>query len=52
MGEAAKLAHLLESASLQKSIWLKIMKKYLLNIFPTLSDGWRLHWKLLQQLII
>ena len=30
-GEAAKLAHLLESASLKESIWLKIMKKCVLN---------------------
>ena len=30
-GEAAKLTHLIESASLKKSIWLKIMKKYLFN---------------------
>ena len=30
-GKATKLAHLLESASLNKSIWIKIMKKYVLN---------------------
>ena len=30
-GEAAKLTHLLESVSLKKNIWIKIIKKYVMN---------------------